>query len=370
MEGIAKPVIGGPRAGVVGAAIVPHAPQILSLPDSEDKAQVARVRAAMRVVGDGLRDLAPDLTIVIANCHGEEMVVHCVPPFMLHRGDRAEGAASHKGSWRVDGDSASELLERLLEEGFDPAFTFDTELGTAFTIPWEFCGYGRATGFVPIFVNAYVPPQPSPERCFAFGKALNRALERMGKRAVIIASGGLSHYPGTPMYPTPDIETDRIIFAKLAAGNLLHLMSFDANQLDRSGNVECRSLQILAGAIGDRKPDSAVFEPSWHHIYAVVGWTRSFEPDPYQVLYPGFAARHSELARAIHRIVIEEEACAAYRADRAAFARRFDLDHAAAKALVALDEDELRETYAVNPMLTYQAKIKVGDPLKHRTRIT
>ena len=36
------------RAGIVGAAIVPHAPQFLTLPDTEDHAQVARVNAAVR----------------------------------------------------------------------------------------------------------------------------------------------------------------------------------------------------------------------------------------------------------------------------------------------------------------------------------
>ena len=43
-----------------------------------------------------------------------------------------------------------------------------------------------------------VPPADLTE---AFGKALARCLERMGRRAVVIVSGGLSHYPATPMYP-------------------------------------------------------------------------------------------------------------------------------------------------------------------------
>ena len=85
----------GRQVGIVGAAIVPHAPQFLSLPPSEDHAQVARVKAAMQAVGEGLRALKPDLVIVISNCHGEEMVVHIVPPFTLHCGDRAAGMDGH-----------------------------------------------------------------------------------------------------------------------------------------------------------------------------------------------------------------------------------------------------------------------------------
>ena len=49
------------RPGIAGAAIVPHAPQFLALPETEDKAQVARVNAAMRSIGDRFRALDPDL---------------------------------------------------------------------------------------------------------------------------------------------------------------------------------------------------------------------------------------------------------------------------------------------------------------------
>ena len=49
------------RPGIVGAAIVPHAPQFLTLPETEDRAQVGRVNEAMRAIGDQFRALAPDL---------------------------------------------------------------------------------------------------------------------------------------------------------------------------------------------------------------------------------------------------------------------------------------------------------------------
>src|SRR5256885_311826 len=202
------------RPGVVGAAIVPHAPQFLTLPDTEDKAQVGRVNTAMRAIGDKFRALDPDLLIVLSNAHCDDFVVHCVPAFMIHCGRRAEGSGGHQGGWPIDGEAGYALVQQLLDLGFDPAFTLDAGLGTAFTIPLEFCGYPRETPFLPIFVNAYVPPQPTPERCFAFGQALAHAIERAGRRAVVLASGGLSHYPGTPQYPHPDIATDRVIFER------------------------------------------------------------------------------------------------------------------------------------------------------------
>src|SRR5204862_6316231 len=266
----------------------------------------------------------------------DDFGVRGVPAFALHCGTRADGAGGHSGWWPVDGEAGYALVQELLDLGFDPAFTLDAALGTAFTIPLEFCGYPRETPFLPVFVNAYVPPQPSPERCFAFGRALAHALERIGKRAVILASGGLSHYPGTPLYPHPDLATDRVIFEHLAAGNLRYLLSLDAHTLDRSGNVECRSLQILAGMIGDRPPQSALFEPSWHHIYAVVGWTELPPVAAAALHYPATAPEQRALAAAIFSLVENAEAQAAFRREPTRFAARFDLAEGERAALVAL----------------------------------
>ena len=348
------------RPGLVGAAIVPHAPQFLTLPETEDKAQVARVNAAMRELGDHFRALAPDLVIVISNAHCDDFVVRCVPAFAIHCGARAEGSGGHEGWWPIDGEAGGALVRELFELGFDPAFTLDARLGTAFTIPLEFCGYPRAMPFLPVFVNAYVPPQPTPERCFAFGRALGHALERVGRRAVVLASGGLSHYPGTPLYPHPDLATDRVIFERLAAGNLRYLMSLDAAALDRSGNVECRSLQILAGMIGDRPPQTALFEPSWHHVYAVVGWTELAPVAAAALHYPATTPERSALAAAIFTLVEDVEARAAFARDPARYAAGFDLAEGESAALAALDNDALRERFQINPMLLYQLAQRVA----------
>jgi 2,3-dihydroxyphenylpropionate 1,2-dioxygenase len=349
-----------PIFGIVGAAIVPHAPQFLSRPETEDLDQVGRVAAAMGVIGERLRALQPDLVIVMSNSHADDYVVSCVPPFMVHCGDRAEGHSKHRGWWRLQGEAGYRIIEGLLDENFDAAFTLDAKLGTAFTIPLEFCGYERDLPFLPIFINAYVPPQPSPARCFGFGRALARVLERLRLRAVILASGGLSHYPGTAQYPHPDVATDRVIFERLKAGNLSYLMSFDAAALDRTGNVECRVLQVLAGAIGDRLPDSALFEPSWHHVYAVFGYTDLLVRGTAALFYPSTPSCQSRLAQAIFALVNDDEAVAGFAADAAAFAAQYDLAADQIAAFVALDGDALRDRFSINPMLTFQAKRRIA----------
>src|SRR5262249_54888023 len=57
---------------------------------------------------------------------------------------------------------------------------------------------------------------------------------------VVLASGGMSHFPGTNRYSNPELAWDRRVLEKLAAGNLKSLIGFDENELDDTGNIELR----------------------------------------------------------------------------------------------------------------------------------
>jgi 2,3-dihydroxyphenylpropionate 1,2-dioxygenase len=348
--------------GIVGAAAVPHAPQMLSLPESEDRGQVERVKAIMRQIGEKFRAAEPDLIIVISNDHADQFVLKSIPPFVVHCAHRARGRDDHAGWWNLDGNAGYALIDLLQEENFDPAFTLDADVATCFTIPIDFCGYPRETAFLPLFVNAYVPPQPTPERCYLFGQALARAIQRMGRRAVIIASGALSHYPGTAVYadPGPDLATDKLIYERCAAGNLRFMLSLDAAELDRSGNIELRSWLILAGALGERRPDIMTFEPNWHHNYGVFGWT-DLKPLPRHGLY--YEATPSscvELARALFALRGDSQAREAFARDPQAYADRFNLTAEQRDALLALDLTRLRDHFHIHPFIVGGALAKLA----------
>lgn len=340
------------RTGIIAGAAVPHAPQFHSLPPTEDRAQVERVRVAMDEIGERLRALEPDLVIVATNDHGDDFAVGCVPPFIVHCGARAQGMHKHRGWWSLRGDVGYDVLRGLYEEGFDPAFSLDAPVATAFTIPFEFLGYGREASFLPVFVNSYIPPQPSGARCFQFGQALHRVTHALGLRAVLIASGGLSHFPGTPRYPHPDVETDKVIFERMAAGNLRHLLTYSDEALDHSGNVEVRSWIILAGALGERKPDVTAWEPSWHHTYGVFGFTSEAPDEAEPLHYPPTPPHRAQLARALFELRTSPQACRAYLEDRAAFAAAHHLDADEAEALIAMDEARLRDEFSMHALLT------------------
>lgn len=354
--------------GIVGAAIVPHAPQFLSLPESEDLEQVARVRRSLEAIGERLRALEPDCIVMVSNDHGDHFVTHGVPPFCVHVADEADGMHRHRGMWAIDGATGYALVPEMERAGFDLAFTMNARLQTAFTIPYEFMGFGRDVPLVALFVNAYVPPQPSGRRCYAFGAALQTALQRLGKRALLIASGGLSHYPGTVHYPHPDLETDQRIFAEIQAGHLTHLLSYDDWELDRTGNVELRAPLILAGALGENRPPfTALLEPSWHHIYASAGWDLT-EPAPARdpLRYPAMPPERARLAEAVLALRTRAEAAERFLDDPAGFCQPFQLADDEREALCAMQWEVLRDRFSIHALLTSGAAMQIGLATKRR----
>jgi len=190
-------------SSVIGGAMLPHAPQFFTMPETEDRNTVERVKAAAEI-GTRLRALRPDLWIIFANDHVEQFFHTAAPPFTIHVGDEAKGEfAGRRFHWRVPGEIGFEIVRQMYAQGFDPAFTSVAKIDYALGIPLTHLEI--ADPVLPIYVNAYLPPQPSMERCYAFGQALARIVSAMGVNTVVLASGGMSHYPGTERYAAPDL---------------------------------------------------------------------------------------------------------------------------------------------------------------------
>jgi 2,3-dihydroxyphenylpropionate 1,2-dioxygenase len=331
------------KPGVVGGVCTAHAPQLWTLPASEDQAIVDRLKSLLGGIGEKLRALKPDVCVVVANDHAHQFLLHCTAGFTLHMGAEARGSfAGRTYSYPVASDLALDLVRHMQRNGYDPAFTSNAEIDYAFAIPLDFTA--MAGPILPIYVNAYVPPQPSMERCYAFGQALADGIKALGARAVVVASGGLSHYPGTARYidPGPDTEFDRKFMDIMAAGDVRYLLALDERRLDETGNIELRCWGVTAGMMGGRKPDMTNFEPTWHHNYGTIAWTEEAEEQPYAPHYPPVRADRVVLTETLHRLVMETDHRDRYIADPAAYAQSVDgLTSEERDALVRLDPDEM-----------------------------
>jgi 2,3-dihydroxyphenylpropionate 1,2-dioxygenase len=341
---------------VVGGAMLPHAPQFFTMPETEDKANVAHVRAVAAEIGERLRALKPDLWIIFSNDHAEQFFHNAAPPFTVHVGGEATGEfAGRKFRWQVPSEIGFALVRELYRQNFDPAFTSTAKIDYAIGIPLTHLDH---TGPVlPIYVNAYLPPQPTMERCYAFGQAVARTVTTLGLKTVILASGGMSHFPGTDRYSNPELAFDQRLLEQLATGRLKSLIAFDEAELDDTGNIELRCWACAAGALGERKPDVVSFDPSWHHNYASLGFIETKSGD-HSAHYPSIKPELVELTSALHALAHDADKRAQYVADADAYADGFKLSADQREALIKLDLPAIVRMGA-HPLVPFLAQLQI-----------
>jgi 2,3-dihydroxyphenylpropionate 1,2-dioxygenase len=218
---------------------------------------------------------------------------------------------------------------------------------------------------LPIYVNAYLPPQPTMERCYAFGHALANAVTAMGLRTVVVASGGMSHFPGTDRYAQPELDWDTRVLERLRAGRLKSLIGFDEQELDDTGNIELRCWAMAAGALGERVPDVCQMNPSWHHNYASLGWYGPL-PAAASPHYPQLQPELVTLMSALHALAHDAPSREDYLRDPAAFAARYPLPPEQRDALVRLDMPAVAAMGA-HPLVPFLANMQIERLRKNRT---
>ena len=146
-----------------------------------------------------------------------------------------------------------------------------------------------------MFVNVYLPPMPTPARCLALGKAIARIVASRPERVAILASGGMSHYPGTWKYYQPEFEFDRWAIERMEQGDIDAVAALTPEQLDEVGNTELLTWFVMFGAIGNRRGESLSYQPTSHHGHGVMRFLperTSEPPSPVQERYGGFAFKN------------------------------------------------------------------------------
>jgi 2,3-dihydroxyphenylpropionate 1,2-dioxygenase len=272
---------------IVAAMATCHAPQLFTYPPDEDPAQLDATIAAMRKLGSILDETKPDVLVFLGSDHLETFSLNCVPAFAIVAGSRAHATfAGRNYELPIHREMAEDFLNRLVRAGFDLAYSEDAELGHTFAVPFEFVLEGRDIPVVPFHTNVYLPPLPSPQRCAALGREIAKVIASRPERVAILASGGMSHYPGTWKYPQPEFEFDKWMIAQLERGNTSALLEMTVEQLDEVGNTELLNWATLCGVIGDQPGELLCYTPTWHHGHAMMRFlpakekATTAEPEP------------------------------------------------------------------------------------------
>ena len=154
-----------------------------------------------------VKDLAPDVTIVIYNDHGLEVFLDRVPTFGV---GAAEAYPIGDEGWGprpvppFEGDPqlSWHLIEHLVAQEFDVTMFQELSVDHGFSVPMSVFFGGPAgeieewpTKVVPITVNTIQFPLPQPARCFKLGQAIRKAIDAYPEdtRVLIMGTGGMSH---------------------------------------------------------------------------------------------------------------------------------------------------------------------------------
>jgi len=283
---------------IVAAFAAAHAPQLITRPPDEKPEQLDASIAAMNELGRLLDETKPDVIIFFGSDHMETFSLSGYPTFAIVAGNRALAKfGGREFDHPIHREMAEDLLTKLVERGFDMAYSEDAELGHTFATPMQHIIQDRKIPIIPFFTNVYLPPLPTPWRCAALGAAIADIIKDRPERVCLLASGGMSHYPGTWKYPTPEFEFDYWLIQELEAGRAESLLNMTTAQLDETGNTEMLIWINMLGAIGNVPGELLQYTPTWHHGHGFMRFLprRERRKPPMQVSerYGGFKFKNA-----------------------------------------------------------------------------
>lgn len=189
-----------------------HSP-LLNLPGpSQDL--LDDINGALAEAREFVREFEPDLVVTFSPDHYNGFFYKLMPPFCI--GTAATGVGdfgTQAGALNVAGDIATDCAQAVLDAGVDVAISAGMEVDHGTVQPLQtLFGDAAAVPIVPVFINSVATPLGPLMRARALGAAVGRFAATLGKRVLLLGSGGLSHDPPVPTLATaPPSALDRIV---------------------------------------------------------------------------------------------------------------------------------------------------------------
>ena len=189
-----------------------HSP-LLNLPGpSQDL--LDDIGAALAEARRFVTDYDPDLVVTFAPDHYNGFFYRTMPPFCIGTAAQAVGDyGTYAGPLDVPTDVATDCARAVLESGLDVAVSasMDVDHGTVQPLEKLF-GAATARPVIPIFINSVATPLGPLRRVRALGAAVGTHLATLGRRVLVVGSGGLSHDPPVPtLASAPPAALERIV---------------------------------------------------------------------------------------------------------------------------------------------------------------
>jgi len=224
---------------------------------------------AFAVLRSDLEAARPDVLIVVANDQFVNFFFNNIPTFFVTLADEVKGQFTrHKFHYKNHKELGRAILRAGMEKGIDFSYGEHVELQHTQVVPLYFLLPEPKIPILPIYVNTWVDPVPTPRRCYQVGELVREVAQQRGERIAILATGGLSHFPGSPRIGEIDTKFDHKLLEIMREGNGRTLADYSLDQLLQAGDSEFLNWMVVLGAVGDIKADSTFYMPD--HI--ATGW--------------------------------------------------------------------------------------------------
>src|SRR3989304_3112450 len=176
---------------------------------NQQKKLRADAEAALGVLRADLDQAKPDVLIVVANDQFVNFFWNNIPTFFVTIADEVNGQFTrHKFRYRNHKELGKTIVRAAMHKGIDFSYGEHIELQHTQTVPLYFLLPEPKIPILPIYVNTWVDPAPPPRPCYQVGELIREGADNSKKRIAILATGGLSHFPGSPRIGEIDEKVD------------------------------------------------------------------------------------------------------------------------------------------------------------------
>lgn len=241
-----------------------------SRPTLEQQKKLRRdAEEAFRVLRADLERAKPDVLIVVANDQFVNFFWNNIPTFFVATGDKVQGQFTrHRFHYRNHKELGQTIVRAGMDKGIDFSFGERIELQHTQTVPLYFLLPEAKVPILPVYVNTWVDPSPSPRRCYQIGELIREVADNANERIAILATGGLSHFPGSPRIGEIDEGFDHKLLEVMRQGKGRSLADFSVQDLLQAGDTEFLNWMVVIGAIGDARASYTAYMPD----FVATGW--------------------------------------------------------------------------------------------------
>ena len=246
---------------IVAAYMVPHPPMIVPQVGRGSEKQITKTIRAYETVAAGIAGIRPE-TIIVTSPHA----VLYADYFHISPGEDATGdfgsfrAPEVRFAEKYDTELVKAICALAKEKDF-PAGTLgerDRRLDHGTMVPLYFIEQ-QYTGFRLVRVGL---SGLSHAEHYEFGQIIRQAVEQTGRKAVLIASGDLSHKLqeyGPYGFAEEGPEYDRRIMDAAGRAAFGEMLTFEESFLDKAAECGHRSFLIMAGALDGMNVEAKVY---------------------------------------------------------------------------------------------------------------